>query len=106
MAGTRQSSKAFQTVKGFHTNNAPAGPPHAELRAGFLQFFAPLHRKFAARHRELVQARRAALEQSLHGNKPAYLLPSAAAREHWRIEVPAWCADQSIQMTGPDHYDL
>ena len=101
MAGTRQSSKAFQTVKGFHTNNAPAGAAQRELPAGFLQFFAPLHRKFAARHRALVQARRAALEQSLHGNKPAYLAPSAATREDWRIEVPAWCADQRNQMTGP-----
>src|ERR1700757_4593060 len=101
MAGTRQSSKAFQTVKGFHTNNAPAGAAQRELPAGFLQFFAPLHHKFAARHRALVQARRAALEQSLHGNKPAYLAPSAATREDWHIEVPAWCADQRNQMTGP-----
>src|ERR1700756_5954998 len=101
MAGTRQSIKAFQTVKGFHTNNAPAGAAQRELPAGFLQFFALLHGKFAARHRALVQARRAALEQSLHGNKPAYPPPSAATREDWRIEVPAWGADQRNQMTGP-----
>ena len=95
MAVTRQS------IKGFHTNNAPKGAAERELPAGFLQFFAPLHHKFAARHRALVQARRAAHEQSLHGNKPTYLPPSAATREDWRIELPVWCADQRNQMTGP-----
>jgi malate synthase len=101
MAGTRQSIKAPQTLRGFHTNNAPAGATERELPAGFLQFFTPFHHKFAGRHRALVQARRAALEQSLHGNKPTYLPSSAAAREDWHIEVPAWCADQRNQMTGP-----
>src|SRR6201984_1273543 len=90
MAGTRQSIKAFQTIRGFHTNNVAAGVAARELPVGFLQFFTPLHRKFAARHRALVQARRAALEQSLHGNKPTYLLPSAAAREDWHIGVAGW----------------
>ena len=101
MARTRQSIKAFQSMKGFQTNNAPAGEAERELPAGFLQFFAPFHHKFAGRHRALVQARRTALEQSLHGNKPTYLPPSSATREDWRIEVPAWCADQRNQMTGP-----
>ena len=95
MAVTRQS------IKGFRTNYAPAGSSQRELPAGFLQFFTPFHHKFAARHRTLVSARRAALEQSLRGNKPTYLPPSAATREDWRIEVPAWCADQRNQMTGP-----
>jgi malate synthase len=95
MAVTRQS------IKGFHANNAPKGALERELSTGFLQFFTPLHRKFAARHRALVQARRAALEQSLHGNKPTYLPPSLATREDWRIELPAWCTDQRNQMTGP-----
>ena len=95
MAVTRQS------IKGFHANNAPAGAAERELPAGFLQFFTPFHHKFAARHRALVSARRAALEQSLRGNKPNHLPASPATREDWRIEVPAWCADQRNQMTGP-----
>src|SRR6266852_747341 len=95
MAVTRQS------IKGFHANNAPAGAAERELPAGFLQFFTPLHHKFAAGHRALVSARRAALEQSLRGNKPNHLPASPATREDWRIEVPAWCADQRNQMTGP-----
>src|SRR5437667_4544946 len=101
MAVTRQSIKGFHTIRGFHTNNAPAGAVERELPAGFLQFFTPLHHKFAARHRALVSARGAALEQSLHGNKPTDFPPSAATSEDWRIEVPAWCADQRNQMTGP-----
>jgi malate synthase len=95
MAVTRQG------IKGFHTNNAPMGRRERELPAGFLPFFTPFHHKFAARHRALVAARRAALEQSLHGNKPNHLPPSAATNEDWRIELPAWCADQRNQMTGP-----
>src|SRR6266481_6998199 len=95
MAVTRQS------IKGFHTNYAPAGASERELPAGFLRFFIPLHGKFAERHRALVLARRAALEESLRGNKPSHLPPSAATRDEWRVEIPAWCADQRNQMTGP-----
>src|SRR5258707_15430673 len=95
MAVTRQS------IKGFHTNYSPAGAAERELPAGFLQFLTPFHHKFATRPRALVAARRSALEQSLHGNKPTYLPQSAATREDWHIEVPAWCADQRNQMTGP-----
>jgi malate synthase len=95
MAVTRQS------IKGFHTNYAPAGASERELPAGFLRFFIPLHGKFAERHRALVLARRAALEESLRGNKPSHLPPSAATRDAWRVELPAWCEDQRNQMTGP-----
>src|SRR5438876_1585870 len=95
MAVTRQSSK------GFHANYAPAGASERELPAGFLRFFIPLHGKFAERHRALVLARRVALEESLRGNKPSHLPPSAATRDDWRVELPAWCEDQRNQMTGP-----
>src|SRR6266478_4859104 len=90
-----------QSIKGFHINNAPAGTVQRELPGGFLQFLIPLHQKFAERHRALVLARRTALEESLRGNKPTHLPPSAATRDDWRVEVPAWCADQRNQMTGP-----
>src|SRR5437867_387767 len=95
MAVTRQS------IKGFHTNYAPAGASERELPAGFLRFFIPLHGKFAERNRALVLARRAALEESLRGNKPTHLPPSAATGDDWRVELPAWCEDQRNQMTGP-----
>ena len=95
MAVTRQS------IKGFHTNYAPAGASERELPAGFLRFFIPLHGKFAERHGALVVARRAALEESMRGDKPSHLPPSAATRDEWRVELPAWCEDQRNQMTGP-----
>src|SRR6266702_5487731 len=95
MAVTRQS------IKGFHTNYAPAGASERELPTGFLRFFIPLHSKFAERHRALVLARHTALEESLRGNKPTHLPPSAATRDDWRVELPAWCEDQRNQMTGP-----
>ena len=95
MAVTRQS------IKGFHTNYAPAGASERELPAGFLRFFIPLHGKFAERHGALVVARRAALEESMRGDKPSHLPPSAATRDEWSVELPAWCEDQRNQMTGP-----
>ena len=88
-------------VKGFPTNCAPEGAAERDLPAGFLEFFLPLHKRFAARHRQLVQARRDALEESLRGIKPAHLFPSTMTRDNWRIEVPDWCRDQRNQMTGP-----
>ena len=91
--------QALQT--GFHLNCAPPGGAARDLPAGFLEFFAPLHRRFTERHRTLIEARHLALEESLEGNKPAHLFPSVAARSEWRIELPEWCGDQRNQMTGP-----
>src|SRR6267154_863955 len=48
-----------------------------------------------------AQRRDQALEASLRGHLPDYLPPSAATKEDWRIELPAWCQDQRNQMTGP-----
>jgi malate synthase len=75
--------------------------PERDLPDGFLRWYAPLHRAFAARQRVLLAARRAALVRAHAGEPPHHLLPSAATLEPWRIEVPAWCADQRNQMTGP-----
>src|SRR5207344_2964788 len=41
------------------------------------------------------------------GVLPDHPPPSAATTGAWRIELPAWCADQRNQMTGPaDDADL
>ncbi len=85
----------------FHANMAPSGTVGNDLPAGFLEFLGPLQHRFHARWRALCQARREALRESLHGNKPAHLFPSAITRGDWRIELPAWCQDQRNQMTGP-----
>jgi malate synthase len=82
-------------------NVAPAGAANRDLPAGFIEFYAPLHRRFTPRQRVLVDARRERLARARAGNRPGYLPPSDATRASWQIELPAWCADQRNQMTGP-----
>lgn len=96
---TIAAKQALQTS--FPLNCAPPGAAIRDLPAGFVEVLAPLHRRFAERHRALLEARHMALEESLQGNKPAHLFPSVATRSDWRIELPEWCRDQRNQMTGP-----
>jgi len=95
------SVRSRPDAPGFPINTAPSGAPARDLPAGFLQFLAPLHRRFSPRQQALVRERRVALEDSLRGNKPAHLLPTARLREDWKIQLPHWCHDQRNQMTGP-----
>jgi malate synthase len=71
------------------------------LPAGFLEFLAPLHAALTMRQRALVARRERALADAHVGKLPNYLPPSVATTNSWRIELPAWCADQRNQMTGP-----
>jgi malate synthase len=71
------------------------------LPAGFLDFLAPLHAALTMRQRALVARRERALAEAHAGKLPNYLPPSVATTNSWRIELPAWCADQRNQMTGP-----
>jgi len=81
--------------------------PSRDLPAGFLEFLAPLHAALTLRQRALVQRRERALADAHAGRLPDYLTPSAATTNSWSIELPAWCADQRNQMTGPaDDADL
>ncbi|MGA7355109.1 MAG: hypothetical protein WBW76_06745, partial [Candidatus Cybelea sp.] len=82
-------------------NVAPAGAPERDLPDGFLKFYVPLHRRFTPVQQALVEARRARLARTLAGELPDYLPPSEATQSAWHIELPAWCADQRNQMTGP-----
>jgi malate synthase len=83
-------------------NVAPAGVAlNRDLPAGFAEFYHPLHRRFVSRQRQLVQARHERLARAHAGELPNYLPPSEATTSAWRIELPAWCADQRNQMTGP-----
>ena len=71
------------------------------LPAGFLEFLAPLHAALTLRQRALIARRERALADAHAGKLPGYLPPSVATTNSWRIELPAWCADQRNQMTGP-----
>jgi len=69
---------------------------------GFAAFFRALHAEFAPRQQVLAAARRARLARAhANGALPDHLPPSPATTGEWRIELPAWCADQRNQMTGP-----
>jgi malate synthase len=89
-------------------NSAPADfDPTRDLPQGFLEFLAPLHAALTLRQRALVARREFALAEAHAGKVPDYLPPSVATTNSWRIELPAWCADQRNQMTGPaDDADL
>src|SRR5215831_5251554 len=87
---------------GFQLNIPPSAvSAERDLPQGFLDFLAPLDRKFAPRQRELVAERRRVLAESHQGDKPTHCYPREAVRHGWRIELPQWCQDQRNQMTGP-----
>jgi malate synthase len=89
-------------------NRAPEGfDPKRDLPVGFVEFLRPLHEALTARQQTLVKRREMALAESNAGRLPEYLPASEATQSAWRIELPAWCADQRNQMTGPaDEADL
>ncbi len=84
-------------------NTAPAGfRAERDLPAGFAAFFARLHAELSPRQQRLAAARRDRLAAAhTRGVLPDHLPPSQATTGPWRIELPAWCADQRNQMTGP-----
>jgi malate synthase len=83
-------------------NHAPADfTAKNDLPKGFYELLAELHEQFTPRQRELVDKRRLVLVEAHNGNLPNYLPPSLATQSDWRIDIPAFCADQRNQMTGP-----
>ena len=84
-------------------NHAPESFDLArDLPPGFAAFFQPLHAEFTPRQQALRAARRERLARAhARGVLPDHLPPSPATTGEWRIELPAWCADQRNQMTGP-----
>jgi malate synthase len=78
-----------------------------DLPSGFVEFLAPLHAALTLRQRALIARRDYALAEAHGGKVPDFLPPAVATTNSWRIELPAWCADQRNQMTGPaDDADL
>jgi malate synthase len=83
-------------------NSVPADfNSERDLPKDFLEFLAPLHAALTLRQRALIARRGYALAEAHAGKVPDYLPPSVATTNSWRIELPAWCADQRNQMTGP-----
>jgi len=83
-------------------NRAPADfTATAQRPQGFVELLAALHSEFTPRQRELVKKRREVLADAHGGMLPIFRAPSQATSGDWRIEIPAFCADQRNQMTGP-----
>ena len=83
-------------------NAAPEGwSLERDAPAGFAAFYRKLHEDFTPRQRALAAKRRTAHDASREGRHPTYLTASEATTTPWRIELPAWVADQRNQMTGP-----
>src|SRR5271155_3169421 len=104
---TAAAQKWFEQPVLFSNRVVPvnAVPEGFDLRSGlpigFLDFLAPLHAALTLRQRALIVRRERALVDAHAGKLPNYLPPSVATTNSWRIELPAWCADQRNQMTGP-----
>src|SRR3989475_4088146 len=93
-------SASFSGV-GFHLNQPSSGfSRERDLSAEFIEFFAPLHRRFSPWQESLIAERKRALAASLDGEKPTHHYPGMAIRNGWKIELPEWCQDQRNQMTG------
>ena len=77
-----------------------------DLPPGFGAFYKPLHDLFTPGQQQIIANRKAALEASLKGKRPR-IWASAKPAAIGAIELPAWCADQRNQMTGPaDDHEL
>src|SRR5205814_3852977 len=87
---------------GFHLSQPSSGfSRERDVPAEFIEFFAPLHRRFSPWQESLIAERKRALAASLDGEKPTHHYPGMAIRNGWKIELPYWCQDQRNQMTGP-----
>lgn len=92
----------MQTLTLMRMNSAPNGfNAQRDLPSGFAAFYRALHERFAARQRDLTARRKEVLARAHAGTLPAYLHAAKARPTDWRIALPAWCADQRNQMTGP-----
>ena len=91
----------IQQMAGFQLNRPPQEAVRRDLPAGFLEFLAPLHRRFMPRQQKLIEKRYQVLAEAHAWRRPRHLSPSPATQGEWRIELPQWCADQRNQMTGP-----
>ncbi len=83
-------------------NTAPKGwSIENDAPSGFAAFYRKLHDSFTPRQQTLAAKRRSVLDASHAGTHPSYLPASEATTSEWRIDLPAWVADQRNQMTGP-----
>lgn len=99
------SAVATETRNRTNARRYNTAPPEfcaeSDLPRGFIDFLLPLHRELSPRQQDFIERRAEVLAASHHGQKPNYLPPSELNTGDWTIQLPAWCADQRNQMTGP-----
>jgi malate synthase len=100
MSSANPKREPATSVRRFNTA-PPDFTSETDLPPGFMAFLLALHRELTPRQQSLVARRAAVLAAAHQGQKPNYLPPSDATTKEWTIELPAWCADQRNQMTGP-----
>ena len=101
--GPGVSSTAATTDPGIQVRG-PVAPEHAAvLSDGALQFVATLARRFDARRRELLAARKARQLEIQDGRMPDFLdaTRQVRAREWTVAPIPADLADRRVEITGP-----
>src|SRR5438445_12500548 len=85
---------------GFHLNQPSSGfSRERDLSAEFIEFFAPLHRRFSPWQESLIAERKRALAASRDGEKRTHHYPGMAIRNGWKIDLPECCQEQRNQMT-------
>ncbi|MCC6441302.1 MAG: malate synthase A [Rhodanobacteraceae bacterium] len=80
------------------------GARHAEvLSPAALDFLAKLHQQFEKQRQDLLAARRMRQARFDAGEKPDFLVPTAAIRAaDWKVApIPAVLADRRVEITGP-----
>lgn len=93
---------SLETKADLRINRAPDGfAAETALPKGFYELLVELHEKFTPRQQELAKKRGQIVAEAHNGDMPTYLAPSEATEGDWRITIPAFCADQRNQMTGP-----
>jgi len=100
MTAIAMETQTDASIRRFNTA-PPTLDPQTDLPQGFMDFVLPLHRELTPRQQAFIKKRAEVLAASHAGRKPNYLPPSKATTGNWKIQIPAWCADQRNQMTGP-----
>src|SRR6266403_3767739 len=100
MTAIAMETQTDASIRRFNTA-PPTLDPETDLPQGFMDFVLPLHRELTPRQQAFIKKRAEVLAASHAGRKPNYLPPSKATTGNWKIQIPAWCADQRNQMTGP-----
>jgi malate synthase len=101
--GSGVSPAATAADPGIEIKGTVSADQSAILSDGALQFVATLARKFDARRRELLAARRTRQQAIFDGRMPDFLSETRSVREReWTVApIPPDLTDRRVEITGP-----